>query len=86
MFFDATTPDTSTYMIAGYVIFAIITAIYVVSLFIRERNLKRDLVTLESLRAEQQAAAAVPAPSKPKATPAKSSKSKKAPKKSRRKQ
>ncbi len=87
MLFDATTPDTSTYMIAGYVIFFIITAVYVASLFIRERNLKRDLVTLENLRDEQRAAAAVPAsaPSKHKAAPAKSSRSKKGPKKTSRK-
>jgi hypothetical protein len=87
MFFDASTPDTSSYMVAGYTIFFIITAIYVVSLFIRERNLKRDLLTLENLRNEQQAAAMpVPAPVKTKAASAKSSKAKKTVKKTHRKQ
>jgi hypothetical protein len=87
MFFDASTPDTSAYMIAGYTIFFVITAIYVVSLFIRERNLKRDLLTLENLRDEQQAAAvAVPAPAKAKPAPTKSSKAKKTAKKTHRKQ
>jgi hypothetical protein len=86
MFFDASTPDTSAYMVAGYVIFFIITVIYAVSLFIRERNLKRDLVMLENLRQEQAAAAAIAAPSKSKATAAKPSKSKKGAKKTRRKQ
>ncbi len=89
MFFSQGTPDTSSYMIAGYVIFFVITAIYVVSLVIRERNLNRDLATLETMKEEQQAAAApvaVPAasPAQPKA--AKSSGSKKQAKKSRRKQ
>lgn len=87
MFFDASTPDTSTYMIAGYTIFFVITAIYVVSLFIRERNLKRDLLTLQSLRDEQQAAPVpAPAPAKAKPAPAKSSKPKKTAKKTHRKQ
>ncbi len=89
MFFDLGTPDTSSYMIAGYVIFFVITAVYVVSLVIRERNLKRDLATLETMNEEQQAAPApvappVASPAKPKA--AKSNGSKKQAKKSRRKQ
>ena len=54
MLFDQLTPDTSIYMIAGYSIFFVITVIYLASLFIRARNLRRDLETLESLEAEAQ--------------------------------
>ena len=46
------TPDTSAYMIAGYAVFFIVSAIYVVSLFIRNRSLQRDLETLENLDAK----------------------------------
>lgn len=43
------TPDTSTYMIAGFVISFLTMGIYVFSLYIRNLNLKRDVETLESL-------------------------------------
>lgn len=49
MFIQDTTPDTSAYMIAGYSIFFILMLIYLVSLFIRSRNLTEDLVVLESM-------------------------------------
>jgi hypothetical protein len=45
-------PDTSTYMIAGYAVFAIIMAVYLLSLVVRQRNLEQDLTTLESLQEE----------------------------------
>jgi len=51
-FFQTPTPDTSGYMIAGYTIFALVMAIYLASLWIRWRNLKQDLRTLEELEAE----------------------------------
>lgn len=51
MFLDST-PDTSGYMIAGYVIAFLVMGIYVLSMYIRDRNLKRDLQTLESLLVE----------------------------------
>ncbi len=44
-----TTPDTTAYMIAGYAVFFIVNAIYLVSLFVRNRSLRRDLETLEEL-------------------------------------
>jgi hypothetical protein len=44
-----TTPDTSGYMIAGYAVFFIVSAIYLLSLTIRNRSLQRDLETLEQL-------------------------------------
>jgi hypothetical protein len=55
-----TTPDTSGYMIAGYIIFAVIMAIYIVSFLARGRNLERDLSTLESMKAESKAMAPQP--------------------------
>ena len=54
MFFQETTPDTSGYMIAGYTVFFIFTAIYLLSLFLRSRNLKRDLSTLEDLKKDKE--------------------------------
>jgi hypothetical protein len=38
------------YMIAGYAVMLTVLAIYIVSLFIRWRNLKRDLKVLEEIR------------------------------------
>ncbi len=49
MLLDASTPDTSMYMIAGYAIFFVITVIYLASLLVRSRNLHRDLETLETM-------------------------------------
>ena len=49
MFFQETTPDTSGYMIAGYVIAFLIMGLYVVSIYLRNRNLSRDITTLEEL-------------------------------------
>lgn len=46
------TPDTSGYMIAGYVISFVTMGIYIFSLYLRNKNLKRDLETLESIEAE----------------------------------
>ncbi len=47
-----TTPDTTVYMIAGYVIAFATMFIYVASLFIRSRNLNRDLSMLEEMDEE----------------------------------
>ena len=46
-------PNTSGYMIAGYVIFFVVMAIYLASLFIRWRNLDQDLRMLEEMEREQ---------------------------------
>ncbi len=46
-------PDTSGYLIAGYVFAFVVMGIYVFSLYLRNSNLKRDAETLESLQAEQ---------------------------------
>jgi len=48
-----TIPDTSGYMIAGYAVFFIVSAIYLLSLFVRNRSLQRDLETLANLESEK---------------------------------
>ena len=52
MLFQDAPPDTSRYMIAGYAIFFAISAIYLLSLIVRRRNLEQDLKTLESIESE----------------------------------
>ena len=47
-----TTPDTSQYMILGYAVFFIVSAIYIVSLYVSNRSLQRDIVTLVDLDAK----------------------------------
>jgi uncharacterized membrane protein YciS (DUF1049 family) len=51
--FLETIPDTSGYMIAGYAVTFIVLGIYVLSLYLRNNNLKRDTETLESLQIEE---------------------------------
>ncbi len=48
MFLEST-PDTSAYMIGGYAVFFIVSAMYLVSMYIRNRNLARDLEMLQEL-------------------------------------
>ncbi len=50
MFFQEVTPDTSSYMIAGFAITFLVLAAYVASLYLRERNLKQDIDTLTELQ------------------------------------
>jgi hypothetical protein len=40
------------YMLAGYAVILTVLALYIVSLFIRWRNLKRDLQTLKEIQKE----------------------------------
>ncbi len=61
MFFDDVTPNTSAYMIAGYIMFFVVSLIYLGSLYLRNRNLHRDLDTLEGLEKEKEAPAPVAA-------------------------
>jgi hypothetical protein len=49
MFLLETPPDTSGYMIAGYAIAFGVMFLYVASLFIRYRNLNRDLSVFEEM-------------------------------------
>jgi hypothetical protein len=59
------TPDTVNYLIAGYVFMIGLPVLYVLSWFARQRSLRRDLETIESLAAEEAQRGAKPA-----ATPA----------------
>ena len=47
-----TTPDTSGYMIAGYAIAFLVMGLYVLSIYLRHRNLSQDLETLEVISNE----------------------------------
>ncbi len=47
------TPDTSSYMIAGFAVTFITMGLYIASLYIRNRNLKQDIETLESMQTEK---------------------------------
>ena len=49
MFFQEATPDTSGYMIAGYAITFLVMALYVASMYLRNRNLTQDMTTLQEL-------------------------------------
>jgi hypothetical protein len=51
LFLD-TTPDTAGYLIAGYVFMIGLPVLYILSWFVRQRSLRRDVETLESLAAE----------------------------------
>ena len=53
MFFQEPPPDTSAYMVAGYIVAFAVMAIYLLSLVIRWRNLNRDLETLGMLQNER---------------------------------
>ncbi len=78
MFFFDTTPNTSSYMIAGYAIAFTLIAIYLASLFVRWRNLSRDYDVLKSLEAENESKVkAQTAAAEPKTVKSKSVKPKK---------
>jgi hypothetical protein len=49
MLFQTTTPDTSGYMIAGYAVAFTVMAIYVISLYLRNRNLNQDMDMLKEM-------------------------------------
>jgi hypothetical protein len=42
-------PETTNYMIAGYIVILGVMSIYVVSLFLRRRKLEQDVKILEEL-------------------------------------
>lgn len=50
--FQSATPDTVAYMILGYAIIGGVGLVYVTSLLLRQRNLKRDLEVMARLRDE----------------------------------
>lgn len=45
--------NTDGYMIAGFVVSFVTMGIYLLSMYIRNRNLQRDLETYESMEAEK---------------------------------
>ena len=49
MFLQEATANTNGYMIAGYAVAFIVMALYVASIYIRTRNLNRDLATLAEI-------------------------------------
>ncbi len=49
MFLQDVTPDTSSYMIAGYVVAFLVMGLYLASIYIRNRNLKQDMSMLEEM-------------------------------------
>jgi hypothetical protein len=53
MLFQTVTPNTSGYMIAGFVVSFLVMGLYVASLYLRRRNLQRDHEMLEELDAAQ---------------------------------
>jgi hypothetical protein len=53
MFFQEAPADTTTYMIAGYAVIFGVMLLYVISLYIRKRNLERDLEVLQEIETEE---------------------------------
>ena len=67
MLFQEAIPNTSGYMIAGYVIAFLIMGLYVFSIYWRTRNLQQDLDTLQELEEPSTPEVARPtAPDRPK--------------------
>ncbi len=55
MFLQEATPDTVTYMLMGYAVFFIFPALFIASLWWRQRNLQKDLEVLDELKREDKA-------------------------------
>ena len=54
MVFQDATPDTSGYMIAGFAIAFLVMALYVASIYLRNRNLHQDMALLEEMDKQAQ--------------------------------
>ena len=65
MFFQDAPPDTSGYMIAGYVIAFLVMGLYIASIYWRNRNLKQDIAMLEEMEAAASAPIEKKKPAKP---------------------
>jgi hypothetical protein len=48
--FLAETPDTFVYMLAGFIVIFGVIGLHLLSLWVRRRNLQRDLTLLEEIR------------------------------------
>jgi hypothetical protein len=53
MFFQEAPSNTTTYMIAGYIIIFGVMLLYIISLYLRNRNLERDLDVLQEIETEE---------------------------------
>ncbi len=53
MFFQEAPANTTTYMIAGYAIIFGVMLLYIISLYLRNRNLERDLEVLQEIEIEE---------------------------------
>lgn len=53
MFFQEAPANTTTYMIAGYAIIFGVMLLYIISLYLRNRNLENDLDVLQEIEAEE---------------------------------
>ena len=60
MLLQEATANTDGYMIAGYAVAFIVMALYVASIYIRNRNLNRDLTLLEEMEQMAKAEQAKP--------------------------
>lgn len=49
MLFQITTPDTSGYMIAGFIVSFVVMGLYVASIYLRNRSLNTDKAMLEEM-------------------------------------
>lgn len=47
------TPETTNYMVLGYAVFSIVMSFYLISLYVRNRNLKQDLDLLDELEKKE---------------------------------
>jgi hypothetical protein len=65
MFFQDVTPDTSGYMIAGFVISFLVMGLYVASMYLRARSLRQDQSLLEEMDREAKSAAEPKRPASP---------------------
>ena len=53
-FLQSGTPETTSYMIAGYAVIFGVMFLYLVSLLLRWRNLNQDLALLQELDAQEE--------------------------------
>lgn len=51
---ESITPDTSGYMFLGYGFLFVAMAVYLASLYIRQRNFRRDIELLEELEKKEE--------------------------------
>jgi len=54
MLFQEVAPDTTGYMLLGYAVLLGLPLLYVLSFFMRRRNLEKDIQLIESLREDEE--------------------------------